>query len=61
MDEKREPTLAEIEAVMARAQEADGNDRYLDAWRRELSDEERERSQQNLAAFVAEVRAGLRE
>jgi hypothetical protein len=60
-DEEREPTLTEIEAVMARAQDAEGNDRYLDAWRRELSEEDRKRSQENLAAFVDEVRAGLRE
>jgi len=57
MPNELEPTVAEIEAMMAAAQDADGHDKYLTAWRAELSADERRRSERNLEAFVAEARA----
>ena len=56
-----EPTIAEIEAMIAAAQGADAHDKYLTAWRAELSADERRRSKKNLEAFVAEAGASLRE
>jgi hypothetical protein len=56
MPDEREPTLEEIEAVMAAAQDADGNDIYLEKWRASLTEEQRTRNQERLRAFIASAR-----
>lgn len=54
-------TIEELEAAMAAAVDADGNDVRLAEWVASMTDEERRESEENLRRWVEAARKSLRE